>query len=122
MSTAIGPYLRNIRRRLIRSQRYGFDPDPQKIPETLYVSRLAGLRELPFLEFRRSLIEDRVLLCKVIPSPTITLLQEALLLCNLSGQAALIDLTELSKMTDDQQKNHPFLLDVKGLLLDENSL
>ena len=71
---AIGPYLREIRRRLIKSHQYGFDPNPGNIPETLYIPRLEGLREEPFLTFRRGLIEDRVLVFKVITAIDVPLL------------------------------------------------
>ena len=118
----IQQYLLNLRRQLIQTRRSGFDPNPLKVPQTLYVSKLSEIREEPFLAFRRGLIEDRVLIIKVITSANIPLLQEGVVLCNLKGEAAAIDLTEVSPMTPEKRKTDTFLLDLKALFLDEHSL
>ena len=34
----------------------------------------------------------------------------------------LVDLTDISAMTNNQRREDPFLLDLKAILLDENSL
>ena len=70
----IGGYLQEIRRRLIRSHKNGFAPNPANIPTALYVHKLAELRDDPFLEFRGGLVEDRVLVVKVITSCEVPLL------------------------------------------------
>ena len=47
----IGKYLLDLRCNLIRMQKGGFDPNPLKIPKTIYVSALSQIREEPFFDF-----------------------------------------------------------------------
>ena len=122
MTATIGKYLIELRRKLILSQKPGFDPNPSQVPPTLYVKKLREIREEGFLNFRRKLIDDRVLVIKVLTSPTIPLLQEAVLFCDLKGNGALINLTEVSSMSPEKRKSDTYLLDIKALLADENSL
>ena len=96
--------------------------DPEKVPAMTYVHQLEEIRGDEFLTFRRSLVTDRVLIIKVITSSLVPLLQEALFLCNLSGDSAVVDLTEVSAMSADRRREDVYLLDIKAILMDENSL
>ena len=67
-------------------------------------------------------MEDHVLMIKAIVNYSASLVQDSLLLCNLKGNSALIDLAEVAMMPVEELKKNAFLLDVKALLLDEHSL
>ena len=95
---------------------------PKQVPDVKFLSKLEDIRGQTFLKFRRDLVDDRVLIIKVINNVTIPLLQEGLLLCGLSGEAVVVDLSEISNMSADQRRQDTYLLDIKAILMDDHAL
>ena len=101
----IGQYLVEQRRRLIRGHQWGFGTNPSEIPTPEVVWRLLRRKEgATFLNFRKDLKDGRrSAILKVLTAVNLPGHQEGLLICNLRGGSALINLTEISAMTDDER-------------------
>ena len=103
---------------MIGNHKSGFGSDPSAVPAPNLVHRLADLRRKDFLDFRRGLRSDGVVILKVLTAIDLPSLQEGLLVGNLRGEGQLVNLTEISKMTDDERRHDVLLGDVKTLLTD----
>ena len=118
---SIASYLINQRRKLIRGHKWGFGPDISKVPAPELVSNLKEMRQNDFLTFRRGLREDGVVILKVLTAVDLPALQEGLVICNLRGESQLINLSEISKMADDERRSDARLEDLKTLIADPNT-
>ena len=114
----IKSYLIAQRWDLIRRHKLGFGRNPESIPQPGLVSRLKELRQEEFLQFRKGLLEDGVAMFKILTAIDLPPLQEGLLIMNLRGDAQVVNLTEISGMTDEERKNNEYLRDLGTLFLD----
>ena len=88
------------------------------VPAPTFLPRLADMRKHDFLNFRRDLRTDGVMLLKVMTAMDLPTLQEALIVCDLRGGAQMIKLTEISSMSDEEKRNSELLEDIKTLIAD----
>ena len=115
---SIANYLVDQRRKLIRNHRLGFGTNPDLIPTPDLMPTLDGVRKAEFLQFRKGLRVDGVIIIKVLTAADVSALQEGILFGNLRGEFQLINLSEVSAMSDDERRNDERLMDLKTLLDD----
>ena len=118
---SISAYLMEQWRLLIQRHRLGFDPNPARIPRPNLVANLSELRRSEFLNFRKELKFDNVVIIKVLTAVDLLALQEGIAICNLRGDAQFINLTEISAMTEEERRQGEILNDLKTLLSDPNT-
>ena len=109
------------RAHLVREDQLGFNPNPTDIPEVTYLAHLEELRGERFLAFHRRMADDGVMIIKVITNAKISKLQEAVLLCNLDGKAVLVNLKEVSIMSEDARRKGRTLEGPQELATDRRS-